>query len=63
VTRRDDNEEQYLDFLRYQEVGLERVTKRSERQLSEKDERWLSSRDAKKQLRAQAKENKKRGNS
>jgi hypothetical protein len=62
VTRRDDNEEQYLDFLRYQEVGLERVTKRSDRQPSAKDKKWMSSRDAKKHLRAQAREDKKRGN-
>jgi hypothetical protein len=60
VTRRD-NEEQYLDFLRYQEIGIERVTKRSDRQPSKKDERWLSSRDAKKHLRAQEKEDRKRG--
>jgi len=53
VTRRD-NEEQYLDFLRYQEVGLERVTR--------KDEKWLSSKDAKREMKAQAREDKKRGN-
>lgn len=59
MSKRDD--EQYLDFLRYQEVGLERVTKRSERQPSAKDNEWLSSREAKKHLRAQAKEDRKRG--
>jgi hypothetical protein len=54
-------DEEYLDYLRYQEVGLERVTKRSERQPSAKDERWMSSREAKKHLKAQGKEDRKRG--
>lgn len=57
--KRED--EEYLDYLRYQEVGLERVTNRSERQPSAKDNKWLSSREAKKHLRAQAKEDRKRG--
>ena len=56
-----NDDEQYLDFLRYQEVGLERVTRRSERQPSAKDEQWLSSHEAKKHLRSQAKEGRKRG--
>jgi hypothetical protein len=60
VSKHDD--EQYLDFLRYQEIGLEKVTRRSERQPSKKDEQWLSSRDAKKHIKAQAREDKKRGN-
>jgi hypothetical protein len=46
-------EEQYLDFLRYSEVPRETV--------SRKDERWLSSKEARKALRDQAKEDKKRG--
>jgi hypothetical protein len=58
----NQEDEEYLDYLRYQEVGLERVTKRSERQPSAKDDKWLASREAKKHLRAQAKEDRKRGN-
>jgi hypothetical protein len=48
-----NNDEQYLDFLRYQEVKPDTVTRR--------DEKWLSSRAAKREVKAQVKEDKKRG--
>jgi hypothetical protein len=47
------SDEEYLDFLRYQEVPPERITK--------KDERWLSSRDARRELKNHRKEMRKRG--
>jgi hypothetical protein len=47
------DKEYELDFVNYQEVGLSRVTR--------KDERWLNSKDAKREVKSQAKEDRKRG--
>lgn len=51
MSKSDD--EQYLDFLRYQEVKPDTV--------SRKDTKWLSSREAKREVKRQAKEDRKRG--
>jgi hypothetical protein len=48
-----NNDEQYLDFLRYQELKPATVTRR--------DEKWMNSKDAKREVKAQAKEDKRRG--
>jgi hypothetical protein len=47
------DKEYELDFVNYQEVGLAKVTR--------KDEKWLGSKDAKREVKAQAKEDRKRG--
>ena len=49
----NSNDEQYLDFLRFQELKPSTVTKR--------DEKWMNSKDAKREVKAQAKEDRKRG--
>lgn len=45
--------EQHLDFLRYQEVPRETLTA--------KDTKWMSSREARREVKTQAKEDRKRG--
>lgn len=51
-----NNDEQYLDFLRYQEVEVKHVLPKSERTVSKADRKFLG-----KAAKAQAKEDRKRG--
>lgn len=58
MSKHDD--EQYLDFLRYQEVEVKHVATKSERTVTKADERFMRSRSAKREVKAQAKQDRKR---
>lgn len=56
-----NNDEEYLNFLRYQEVTPDNAVRKSDRTVTRKDEKWLRSTAAKREVKRQAKEDRKHG--